>query len=118
MARNISINTINKLARAQRRPSPKPAFGDHPQFRRCTHCDKPTVRRHWIYNMPCCQACEKEHYRYITQTGAIKKYRLSREDLALLNHVERQNPHSSALPPMQLYLLAEIEALAHRKFDR
>lgn len=112
---NISINTVKKLAGAVRRPSPKPAFIDHQQTHRCTHCDKQTARRHWIYNMPCCEKCEKEHYRYITLTGAIQNYRLSPEDLALLNFVERENPHNHTWPTMRLYLLAEVEALAHQK---
>jgi hypothetical protein len=115
--RNMSLNTINFLAGAQRRPSPKPPFGDHYQTHCCVHCNKRTVRKHRVYDMPCCTACEKALYRYITLTGALKKYHLNRDDLALLNYVERPNPYSSALSPMQLYLLAEIEALAQRKFQ-
>jgi hypothetical protein len=112
------ISKITKLVAAPKRPPlPKPALWRR-HTKPCAHCDKSTERRHSIYVMPCCLKCERAHYAYITKSRAMKEYRLTEDDLTTLDYWERLNPHDSTWTPMRLYLLAEIEALAHRKSDR
>jgi hypothetical protein len=114
---NSFISRITKLVSAPKSsPPPKPArWRPHPKL--CAHCDKPTERKHSIYDMPCHLKCERAHYTYITKTRAIKEYRLIEDNLTTLNYFELPNPHFGTPPPMMLYLLVEIEALAHRKIS-
>ena len=80
----------------------------------CTHCEKQTQRSHPILDISLCRSCEKVHpeiYRWITQSTALKDYRLTKHDLTALDCYQVPNPYYRSAAPMKLYLARQVEAL-------
>lgn len=89
------------------------------QKMKCTDCNKQTIRKHPILEIPLCQKCQVENdekYKYITKTKAMGEYRLKSKDLEKLKRHEVDNPYYKKAAPMQLYLLNQVQELSRSKW--
>jgi DNA repair protein len=86
--------------------------------KKCVECGKDTSVMFEILDIPLCRKCQKnnEKYKMITKTRAMAEYRLKKDELFKLKHIEVKNPHYASAAPMILFLKSQVEEIALEKW--
>mmetsp|Transcript_109 Transcript_109/g.221 ORF Transcript_109/g.221 Transcript_109/m.221 type:complete len:175 (-) Transcript_109:67-591(-) len=89
---------------------------------RCKHCGKSGARDDYrrAFGVRVCSACSSDDAcpsaALITKTTAKSRFHVTDMDLDALGSLERANPHRPSWAPVKLYLVEQVEAIAHAKW--
>jgi hypothetical protein len=86
------------------------------RIRSCHKCGRKTARvSAFLPDVLFCMQCENSDpaYQKITKTRALSEYLLTEAALCTVPYIVAKNPHYRSAAPMNLFLVADVERVAH-----